>query len=219
AVGSLALHHDSVGHRSTAIGSQCLIANRSSDNTAVGYLSLGSNTTGSQNTALGTSSGSNLTIGSNNILIGYNAQPSAANVNNEVTLGNPGNNVYRMYAASWTYVSDRRLKSDIKDIRIGLDFVKTLRPAEFVYKNAKNGQKTFGFIAQEVQEAMHRAGLQGNYGLVNVFEEKDQILGMNTTELIPILTKAIQEQQQLIEQQQKQIEVLTKLVEELRKKQ
>jgi hypothetical protein len=40
---------------------------------------------------------------------------------------------------------------------------------------------------------------------------KEKYLGINYTELIPVLIKAVQEQQKLIEEQKKQIEVLKSL--------
>ncbi len=56
-------------------------------NTAVGYYSGVSVTTGRQNTILGALAGDALTTGINNTLIGYNAAASAVGVNNEITLG------------------------------------------------------------------------------------------------------------------------------------
>ena len=66
-------------------------------------------------------------------------------------------------------------------------------------------------MAQDVQEAMRANTLGKEYGLENRVD-KDH-LGLNTTELIPVLTKAIQEQQTQIETQQKQIEMHQKQIE------
>ena len=65
-----------------------------------------------------------------------------------------------MYAASWTNASDRQLKHAIQNIPVGLDLVLKLRPVEFIYNNANNEQKTFGFIAQEVKEAVKQSNLE-----------------------------------------------------------
>ena len=70
----------------TVVGKSALSQDTTGANTAVGYQSL-QNTTGSSNTAIGKASGSSLTTGSYNVLIGENAQPSAPDVNGEVTIG------------------------------------------------------------------------------------------------------------------------------------
>jgi hypothetical protein len=101
-----------------------------------------------------------------------------------------------MYASSWTNASDRHLKHAIQNIPVGLDFVLKLRPVQFVYNNANNEEKTFGFIAQEVKVAVKQSNLEDN---ILVSPLNKQYLGLRTTELISVLTKAIQEQQDIIE--------------------
>ena len=161
-------------------------------------------------------SGSNLTIGSNNINIGYNSQPTSAIASNEVTLGNSSSNYYRMYTSGWSYASDAKLKHNIRDISVGLDFVKKLRPVEFIYNNASNEERSLGFIAQEVQKVINSAGLVKS-GMVTPFE--NTLLGLKTTELIPILTRAIQEQQEQISILQKTIEIIPELTRDIQAQQ
>lgn len=196
-LGYQALYNNNTGINNTAIGYQALILNGSgSSNTAVGTNALNS-TSSNNNTGIGDHAGGNLTSGFNNIVIGSNAQASSSFISNEVTLGNSSNNSYRMYAASWTNASDERLKHDIRDIPAGLDLVKKLRPVEYVYNNANNEERSLGFIAQEVQTALKDSKLVKS-GLVTALDET--YYGLKTTELIPILTKAIQEQQKEIEE-------------------
>ena len=109
-----------------------------------------------------------------------------------------------MYASSWTNASDRQLKHGIQNIPVGLDLVLKLRPVQFIYNNANNNQKTFGFIAQDVKQAVKQSNLEDNI-LVSPLNEK--YLGLRTTELISVLTKAIQEQQEIIESQNSKIEI------------
>jgi uncharacterized protein HemX len=52
--------------------------------------------------------------------------------------------------------------------------------------------------------------------LVNTGSDKDKLLTVNYTALIPVLTKAVQEQQQQIEAQNKQIEAQQKQIDELK---
>jgi len=172
-------------------------------NTVLGYGAGCYITTGSKNIMIGvnptpTSSDTDMT-GNNNIIIG-NDLGSRGSSSNQVVIGNSSNNAYYMYnTTSWTNASDRRLKHDIKPISQGLDFVSKLKPVEFLYNNG-TGKKSLGFIAQDVQEAMAAENMEG-YGLVSQLE--GDTLGLNTSDLIPVLTKAIQEQQQMIEALQK----------------
>ncbi|WP_374030650.1 tail fiber domain-containing protein [Bdellovibrio bacteriovorus] len=52
-------------------------------------------------------------------------------------------------AASYLYTSDARLKKDVVTLPLALENVLKLRGVNFVWKN--NGEKTMGFIAQEVE--------------------------------------------------------------------
>ncbi|TBR20149.1 MAG: tail fiber domain-containing protein, partial [Chitinophagaceae bacterium] len=143
-----------------------------------------------------------LVSGSNNLILGYQAQASTTSVSNQVTIGNSSNNAYRMFAASWTNASDSKYKHAIADIPSAVDFVNKLRPVEFVYNHANNEEKSYGFIAQEMKEAVASSNLP-NSGLVQNMDADH--LGIKTTELIPFLTKAIQEQQAQIDELKKMI--------------
>ncbi|MEG0926715.1 tail fiber domain-containing protein [Chryseobacterium sp.] len=225
ALGYNAMTNNINGSSNTAVGTNAMDANLSgNENVAVGMNALGDNISGIQNTAIGAGAGDgsgtdvgnrNIFLGykagatnnngSNNIVIGVNASSSSDLVSNEVTLGNSSNNSYRMFTASWTNASDRRLKHSIAPLSAGLDFVNSLKPSEYVYNNENKEIKTMGFIAQEVQESLKKSGMEG-YKLVNNLDS--QYLGLNTGELIPVLTKAIQEQQKIILELQKEVEAL-----------
>ena len=80
-----------------------------------------------------------------------------------------------VYSSSGTLTntnpSDKRLKDNITPITYGLNEVLQLNPVSFDWKNDNNKNKQFGFIAQEVQEVMPEAVIEGEYlGL-----EKDAI--------------------------------------------
>jgi hypothetical protein len=87
-------------------------------------------------------------------------------------------------AAAYTTRSDYNLKDDIFDIKYGLNDVLQLQPVEYTYKS--NGSKQLGFIAQDIGTILPE---------VVSFEES---MSVNYQAIIPILTKAIQEQQALI---------------------
>jgi len=208
AMGSQSLKNNTTGTYNSAFGWGALYDNTTgSRNVGIGYNALSGNTTGSQNIGIGESAGSSHKTGNNNVMIGHNVQSSSPSATNTVSIGSNGitATTYRMWG-TWTNASDRRLKQDILPIGQGLAFVSKLKPVEFVY-NTGSGGKTLGFIAQEVQETMQTENMSG-YNLVQVMNQEDGMLGLNSTELIPILTKAIQEQQAIIETLMQRIEAL-----------
>jgi hypothetical protein len=88
-------------------------------------------------------------------------------------------------ASAYTTRSDFNLKDDIFDLKYGLNDVLKLKPVEYTYKS--NGSKQLGFIAQDIGVILPE---------VVSFEES---MSVNYQAIIPILTKAIQEQQAQIE--------------------
>jgi hypothetical protein len=96
--------------------------------------------------------------------------------------------------------SDARLKRDIKDVSSGLDQLLRLRPVTYKWKkDSSEGATQLGLIAQEVQK------------IFPVVVRKDATSGMlsiNYTELLPVVIKAVQEQQQVIRQQEARISTL-----------
>jgi len=97
--------------------------------------------------------------------------------------------------------SDSTLKKDIKNLDYGLDEVMKMRPVSYFFKDKNIHGKKLGFIAQEmqplvsevVQDKVYEKDKDGNE-----IEKKADHLSMSYTELIPVLTKAIQEQQAII---------------------
>ncbi|HPN96254.1 MAG TPA: tail fiber domain-containing protein, partial [Candidatus Moranbacteria bacterium] len=86
---------------------------------------------------------------------------------------------------AWNYSSDRRLKDDITPITYGLETITQLNPVSFVYKSTPD-KLQLGFIAQEVREIIPEM----------IGKRPDGMLTLKTDLLIPILTKAFQEQHQ-----------------------
>ena len=185
------------------------------NNTAIGPLALEYNETGTLNTAIGydagvSSSNKNLT---NTTAIGNGARVTASDM---IQLGNSTVSVIRG-AVAFSTGSDSRIKKSIVNSKYGLATVLKLRPVE--YNLISNDLRQVGFIAQEVQKLVPEV-VTGKEGDLN----KGEILGITYSNLVPVLTKAIQEQQKQIEDQnakiaaqQKQIEELIKLMKELKK--
>jgi hypothetical protein len=90
----------------------------------------------------------------------------------------------RVSAAGYTTRSDYNLKDEIKNINYGLNEIMQITPVSYTYKS--NGEHQLGFIAQDIgviiPESVHF----------------DELMGVDYQSIIPILTKAIQEQQALI---------------------
>ncbi|WP_370899222.1 tail fiber domain-containing protein [Chryseobacterium gossypii] len=114
-----------------------------------------------------------------------------------------------VYAVNGTIqTSDLRLKKDIENTRYGLASVMKMRPVEYNWKDGK-GKHMVGFIAQEMEKIVPEA--------VETPTSKDEYYGMNYNQIIPVLTKAIQEQQALIEKQQAENENLKMQIQEIKK--
>lgn len=99
---------------------------------------------------------------------------------------------------SLVHSSDRRLKREIETIDYGLAEILQLNPVQYNWQNKEDKtHKSLGVIAQEIQEIIPN--------VVQTSTDKNQTLSVSYTELIPVLIKAIQEQQKIIDSQQTQI--------------
>ena len=102
-------------------------------------------------------------------------------------------------STSYATSSDYRLKENVTYEFDALSRVAQLKPARFNF--ISDGETTVdGFIAHEVSDIVPEA----------ITGEKDgeQMQGIDQSKLVPLLTKAIQEQQELIEDLKSRIEVL-----------
>ena len=134
-----------------------------------------------------------------------------------ISLNNQGN-LYvdgTVSSAGTVLTSDIRLKNNILPIKNSLHLINQLNPVSYNKKISLSSNdysiSENGFIAQELQKILP--------DLVHESADKDKLLSVNYTAIIPILTKGIQEQQVIIEDQKKRLDALEKLVNELIKKQ
>ena len=105
---------------------------------------------------------------------------------------------------SWTSTSDETVKENIEDIGNVLDIVKNYRTVKFNFIGHE--EEKIGFIAQD---------WQNDFPQVVSADERNNKLGIQYTETIPVLLKAIQEQQTIIETQQTTINDLKSRIETL----
>jgi len=101
------------------------------------------------------------------------------------------------YANAVTLTSDKRLKTNIKNLDYGLTEILKISPMSYVKHSAHrdenkklileiDGKKEFGFIAQDLFNIMPE--------IVDKPEDENlSVWGINYNGLIPVLTKAIQE--------------------------
>jgi hypothetical protein len=98
-------------------------------------------------------------------------------------------------AGDYVNGSDFNIKNNIEELDSSLALINTLKPVTFKYNESYNKDENYqlGFIAQDVYQNFE------NKKYVNSIVKSDgEILSMSYSALIPILTKAIQEQQALI---------------------
>ncbi|MEP7323444.1 MAG: tail fiber domain-containing protein [Saprospiraceae bacterium] len=95
--------------------------------------------------------------------------------------------------------SDYRLKENIKPIDFGLKEVLKIKPVSYSLKGDNIKTTQLGYVAQDLKKVIPT--------VVHGIEDKE-MLSVTYTELIPVLTKAIQEQQVMIEALQKEVKLL-----------
>lgn len=217
------------GQRNTAIGTQAMYDGKNASystfigtyagqvvegdwNVGIGAASSQSLTTGKSNVGVGSYSNRAVVTGDSNVSIGYSAGPGGdysntvslghnvhAKGSNQIQIGDATHTVYT--AAAIQTNSDRNLKENINNTKLGLEFIKSLRPVDYNYNDSDI--QRHGFIAQEVAENKDFGGVS-----VNAKGTDEETYTMAYTELIAPMVKAIQDQQVMIEELQEEIKQL-----------
>jgi hypothetical protein len=138
------------------------------------------------------------------------------------------NNIYAIYSygrvlstGGYFTTSDANLKTNIKPVKNALSLLSQIEPVYFDFKDEYNrfveGKNQIGFLAQNIEKVLPMA-----ISDVRLIAKKEvgrkmdnqveslQSKAVNYEALIPLLTKAIQEQQAIIDELQKRIEILEK---------
>jgi hypothetical protein len=201
------------------------------NNRPAGYISW--STAGSQRMAItnagyvgiGTGSPDNLLHVDGTVQIGSIETISDGGVNTLSTNANflPSTDNSRSLGASgyrWTAVwavdgtintSDMRLKEAISDLEYGLDEIMELRPVSFRWRDRPEAGKRLGLIAQDVEPVMSEvvatteiAGEEDGQASASSTKPAEN-LGIYYSQLVPVLIKAVQEQQGMIAEQAERI--------------
>lgn len=171
--------------------------------TCLGTRSGGRVTTGQRNLMLGAYAGSDgdsdvaaITTGSDNIVLQTYAGSwdSLGNVSNTVVLGGVDQTTIYSGTSTITSLSDKRDKKDGKELTIGLEFVKELKPVEFTWEERsgkRSDVKDCGFFAQDMKETEEKYGVAEFLKLVD--SSNPEKLLASYGRLLPVMVKAIQE--------------------------
>jgi hypothetical protein len=129
--------------------------------------------------------------GGKDILLVTNAHVMPWN-DNFSTLGASTNRWSAVYSVNGTIqTSDARLKTNIRDIGYGLETILKLNPVSFTWKDDSQNIPRLGLIAQDVKKVLGE--------VVDTGSDQAQTLGINYSEIVPVLIKGIQEQQSQID--------------------
>jgi hypothetical protein len=132
---------------------------------------------------------------------------------NAVPLGGSGQRFTAVWAANGTIqTSDERAKADITNAALGSDFIKSLRPVSYkwieggkrdtgkrdednnyVYESVPGTRTHWGFIAQEVKQAVDDAGVDFGGWVLTDKDDPDSQQALRYDQFIAPLTKALQE--------------------------
>jgi hypothetical protein len=157
-------------------------------------------------------------------------------LHNTVSLGRPANRWSTIYCTNGTIqTSDTTLKTNIKPLSYGLADLMKIQTITYGWKEDKYGIKKIGFNAQNllqiIPEVVQTHSVHTNEGTGEGTYKENETLGVFYSDMIPVLTKSIQEQQEIIEKEkvknedlgnkvkshQKELEILRKEIEELKK--
>ncbi len=218
-IGTGTLSANTFGSLNVALGTGALSSNagvnlgEGSQNIAVGSSALASNTLGSGNTALG----ANADVSSNSLVnataLGFGA---TVNASNKVRIGNTSVTVVEGQVA-YTFPSDRRLKNNIENCDIGLDFINQLRPIKYHTNNPHEdkSKKTYGLAAQDVEEIIKTCNCP-EFGAL--YCNPEGYYGLRYNDFLAPMIKALQELSQQNNQMMLIINHLKQRLEDLEKK-
>ena len=237
ATGFQALVSNISGDLNVGIGSHSLTNNKMGHyNTAIGGYSLSAITAGYGNTAIGFNIQASSDSLRNTTAIGANAK---INASNKVRIGDAAITVIEGQV-DWTFPSDARFKFNIHDDNIpGLAFINKLRPVtyqfntqkfeEHLVQNSPENRKQLrsdtqdyaestnriqtGFLAQDVEQVCK--SLNYTFSGLHVPESKVDNYGLAYASFVPLIVKAVQEQQVIIETQNNKIELLEQKINQL----
>ena len=237
ASGTDALYANTSGSYNTANGYGALRYNTSSYNTAIGYGALSYNETGYSNTAVGSAADVTTYNLYNVTAIGNSAKATS---NSQVRIGNSSVTSIGGYA-SWSNVSDKRMKKNIRADVPGLAFINLLQPVTYnldldaidgllkINKTKREGEEELPQElidiekkAREAKEIQVQTGFIAQdvevtaqsigYDFSGVDVDEAGVYGLRYAEFVVPLVKAVQELSEQNDRLQAQVTELAELV-------
>jgi hypothetical protein len=208
ALGNQAATSLTSGCGNTALGAGALALETAGGcNVAVGACALYNSNGGALNVAVGGQAGQNITTGDNNVILGSASGGNVTTQNNQVVIGANGNSCTIACANGgvtfaggagavtwvgigntlWQNTSDARLKEDVADLALGLDFISQVQPRTFTWK--RDGSKAAGFIAQEAAAVVESHDAE----YLGFVDDNNEYMGVSAAALIPVLVNAVKE--------------------------
>lgn len=150
-------------------------------------------------------------------------------VNNSISIGSASLRWSEVFAVNGTInTSDLREKESINTLKYGTESLMQLNPVAYQWKEEKYGativpekdkRKKIGFIAQELKQVLPEVVQSEEWELVNGNLQKNPMkrLGVNYAEILPVVIKTTQEQQEIISSIKKQQNEIKTLLKELEK--
>ena len=77
------------------------------------------------------------------------------------------------YNQQGTVVSDERIKENISNFNVGLDFIRLLQPRKYTYKASSSPRNHYGVIAQEIETVINTLSLE-NPSFINIPDYHDK---------------------------------------------
>jgi len=175
----------------------------------------------SRGTTVGVGSIEYFTDGEATIASSDNFVPITSGLN----LGTANSRWSTLYCTNTVNVSDANLKKDIAPLNYGIKDLMKLQPVSYKWKDNKVGKTTIpdnlqetklGFLAQDLLKVLPEVVKTHDWKVTDESRPgeftytQNEVLGVMYTDIIPVVVKAVQEQQT-------QIDALKKTVEELKK--
>jgi len=117
---------------------------------------------------------------------------------NQFSLGTANSPWSEIYADGLVTTSDERLKKKVLPLDYGLNEVMKMNPVSYEWNNKPNKRRTIGLLAQEVETLVEE--------VVSVASDQLKTRGVRYQELVPVLIKAIQDQQTIIRTQENSLQ-------------
>lgn len=228
-IGCYAGQNNSTGNHNSFFGVTTGNSNTTGEeNTFLGAHAGYYNSTGNNNTFIGNFAGQFNSVGSNNVFIGFNAEGASSNLTNAIVIGagavvSASNSVVIGNSSitsiggqvGWSTLSDKRLKENVIEEPLGLEFIKKLKPVRYNYSTkGQEGRIYSGLLAQDVSKILDEMKIPFS-GIVKPESEND-FYSIRYAEFTIPLIKAVQEQQEQIDLLKQKNEQLAKELEQLK---